>query len=61
MEGNEIMKKLINDKNRTVIIVSHEAKTIRELCDKVLWINDGELVRYGDTEDVMQAYDEYMK
>ncbi|MBQ1281647.1 MAG: ABC transporter ATP-binding protein [Oscillospiraceae bacterium] len=55
------MKKLINDKNRTVIIVSHEAKTIRELCDKVLWINDGELVRYGDTEDVMQAYDEYMK
>lgn len=54
------MKKLINDKNRTVIIVSHEAKTIRELCDKVLWINDGELVRYGETAEVLTAYDEYM-
>lgn len=54
------MKELINDANRTVIIVSHEAKTIRELCDKVLWINDGELVRYGETAEVLKAYDEYM-
>ena len=54
------MKKLINDKNRTVIIVSHEAKTIRELCDKVMWINDGELVRYGKTAEILNLYDEYM-
>lgn len=41
------MKELISDEDRTVVIVSHETKTIAELCDKVLWINDGELVQYG--------------
>lgn len=55
------MKELISDENRTVIIVSHETKTIAELCDKVLWINDGELVQYGDTKTVLAAYEEFMK
>lgn len=55
------MKELISDRERTVVIVSHDAKTIRELCDNVLWINDGELVRFGDTASVMDAYEEFMK
>ena len=55
------MKELIGDANRTVVIVSHEAKTIRELCDKVLWINDGEMVRFGETQEIMAEYDEFMK
>ena len=55
------MKDLISAADRTVVIVSHETKTIRDLCDKVLWINDGEFVRYGDTDEVLQAYEEFMK
>lgn len=55
------MKELISDTNRTVMIVSHETKTIRDLCSKVLWINDGEMVQYGDTETVLEAYDAFMK
>ena len=55
------MKELISDTNRTVMIVSHETKTIRDLCSKVLWINDGEMVKYGDTETVLEAYDAFMK
>lgn len=55
------MKQLISDKDRTVVIVSHDRKTIADLCDKVLWLNDGELVQYGDTETVLDAYDEFMK
>ena len=55
------MKKLISDTNRTVVIVSHDMKTIRDLCSKVLWINDGEMVQFGDTETVLEAYDAYMK
>lgn len=55
------MKELITDKNRTVVIVSHESKTIRELCDKVLWIDGGETVRCGDTKEVMDAYEAFMK
>ena len=55
------MKKLISDTNRTVVIVSHDMKTIRDLCSKVLWINDGEMVQFGETKTVLEAYDAYMK
>jgi len=54
------MKELISDKDRTVIIVSHDMKTIANLCTNVLWINDGELVRYGDTKTVLAEYEKFM-
>ena len=54
------MKQLINDKDRTVIIVSHSSETISTLCNKVLWINDGELVEFGETQEIMKKYNEFM-
>lgn len=54
------MKELINDENRTVIIVSHDSKTICGLCDKVLWIDSGEVKMYGDTKEVIEAYEKFM-
>ena len=54
------MKQLINDEDRTVVIVSHERRTLSELCTKILWINDGELVRYGDTAEVLAEYETFM-
>ncbi len=54
------MKELITDEQRTVLIVSHSNNTIRDLCDEVLWINDGDFVRYGETDEVLDAYTEYM-
>lgn len=54
------MRELISDKNRTVIIVSHDLKTIAKLCTKVLWINDGEFVKYGKTKEVLGEYEEFM-
>ena len=54
------MKQLINHKDRTVIIVSHSDETIQQLCNKVLWINDGEMMAFGDTEEVMPKYIEFM-
>ena len=54
------MKELINDKNRTVIIVSHSISTLKELCDQVLWLHGGEVRMLGDTEDVLRQYAAYM-
>ena len=54
------MKELINDANRTVIIVSHDSKTIRGLCNKILWIDSGEVKMYGDTNNVIDAYEKFM-
>ena len=54
------MKELISQKDRTVVIVSHDRKVIAELCHKLMWINDGELVQFGETKEVLQAYDAFM-
>ena len=54
------MKELISDKNRTVLIVSHDTKTLAKLCTKNRWINDGEFVKYGDTAEVLAEYEAFM-
>ena len=54
------MQQLISDKNRTVLIVSHDMKTMAKLCTKILWINDGEFVRFGDTREVLAEYEAFM-
>lgn len=54
------MKSLINNKDRTVIIVSHSAETLRSLCDNILWIHDGEMKMLGTTDEVLPKYNEFM-
>lgn len=54
------MKELINDQNRTVIIVSHSVETLQELCDQVLWLHDGEMKEMGDPEEVLAHYIKFM-
>lgn len=55
------MKELITDKNRTVIIVSHSLGTIRELCNRVLWLHGGEVRMLGEPEEVLTAYGRFME
>ena len=55
------MKEIIKDETKTVIMVSHSMDTIRELCDEVLWLNDGEIVEQGKPDDVIPKYEKYMK
>jgi ABC-type polysaccharide/polyol phosphate transport system ATPase subunit len=55
------MKELISDDTRTVIIVSHSLGTIKELCDEVLWLNNGEVMMKGDASEVIPKYEEFMK
>ena len=54
------MKELISAEKRTVIIVSHNMNTIKELCDEVLWINEGNMIEQGPPEVVIPKYNEYM-
>lgn len=54
------MKELISDKDRTVIIVSHNNDTIKELCNSVLWLHDGEMKMLGDPNKVLPLYEEFM-
>lgn len=55
------MKSLITNEDRTVIIVSHSADTLQELCDTILWLHDGEIKMQGEAKVVLQKYEEFMK
>ena len=54
------MQSLINSKDRTVVIVSHDIEALKSLCDRVIWMHEGRLMKIGDTEDVLMEYIEYM-
>lgn len=40
----------------TVLYVSHSLGSIRELCDKVAWLEHGNLKMFGDADEVCDAY-----
>lgn len=54
------MKELIDSEERTVVIVSHNISTLIELCDKVMWMHDGKVIKIGDPEEVLNEYQEFM-
>lgn len=56
----EKMENLINDKDRTVVIVSHSIETLDELCDRVMWLDSGVIKEIGETEMVLDKYKEFM-
>jgi lipopolysaccharide transport system ATP-binding protein len=41
---------------KTVLLVSHDLKQVRENCRRTVWIHKGRLVRDGDSEAVTAAY-----
>lgn len=51
---------LIGRDDKTGIIVSHYGSTIRNLCTRVIWLNDGVIMMDGDPDEVMDAYEEFM-
>jgi teichoic acid transport system ATP-binding protein len=47
----------IRDNAGTVFLVSHSMGSIRDTCDRVIWLNKGELVMDGPTAEVVDAYE----
>lgn len=45
---------------RTVILVSHQLTQIRRLCQRVIWLDSGALVKTGPTAELVSAYEDYM-
>ena len=42
--------------DQTVVFVSHNEASVVELCDRVLWIENAEVMQCGDTTEVLRAY-----
>jgi ABC-type polysaccharide/polyol phosphate transport system ATPase subunit len=44
----------------TILIVSHALRSVRKLCDEVLWMHKGEIAMRGEPETVIEAYKEFL-
>jgi ABC-type polysaccharide/polyol phosphate transport system ATPase subunit len=40
----------------TVLFVSHNAEDIIKMCDKVIWLDHGKLLDYGEANYIMDKY-----
>lgn len=50
------MQEVSENEGRTVLYVSHNMNTIRQLCDRCIVLNQGEIVFNGDVEEAIQIY-----
>jgi teichoic acid transport system ATP-binding protein len=50
----------IRDNAGTVFLVSHSMQSIRDTCNRVIWINKGKLMLDGKPDEVIEAYEESM-
>ena len=50
----------LKDEGKTIVFISHSLPQVRGFCQKAMWIEGGELRRYGDVEEVCDEYAEYV-
>ena len=44
------------DSGKTIVLVTHQAETLREWCDVTLWMEHGRVRMFGPTHEVADAY-----
>lgn len=59
-KSSEAMRKKIRS-NKTVILVTHNLETLRNLCDRAVWIEQGVTRKEGDVATVLQTYNGYIQ
>lgn len=50
------MQELIKDKRHTVVIVSHDMGRLRNLCNRVIWLDSGRVRVIGEPKYIIEAY-----
>ena len=55
------IKEFCRNKQKTVVIVSHNFGYLQELCQRVFWLDNGEMRMQGRPEKVIPAYLESLK
>jgi ABC-2 type transport system ATP-binding protein len=60
-KSEEKMKSIING-GATTILVSHSIGQVRSMCNKVLWLDHGNQIAFGDdVYGICDKYEEYLK
>jgi ABC-type polysaccharide/polyol phosphate transport system ATPase subunit len=59
-KSHKKMKELIMDKDRTVVMISHNLDTLASMCDRIIWLHKGEINMVGEPKEVLKKYNEFM-
>ena len=49
------------DQGKTILMVSHDMRTVKEWSDRVIWLNYGEVKAYGTPEEVIPEYEKFVR
>lgn len=60
-EKSEAKMNEIIANGKATILVSHSISQIRRLCNKILWLDHGKQIAYGDVEPICNAYELFLK
>ncbi|ANZ34073.1 teichoic acids export ABC transporter ATP-binding subunit TagH [Staphylococcus carnosus] len=47
--------------DKTIFFVSHNIGQVREFCTKIAWIEGGRLKEFGELDDVLPKYEQFLK
>ncbi|WP_055106002.1 ABC transporter ATP-binding protein [Paenibacillus ihumii] len=53
--------KSFQKEGKTILFVSHDSYSIRNVCDEAIWMMDGQIYRRGDAKAIIEEYQDYMK
>jgi len=56
-KSSKAMRDKILARDKTVVLVSHQPAVIRELCDRAIWMDQGETRESGPVDEVLALYD----
>lgn len=54
-----MIEKITSD--QSVVLVSHSQGQLRDLCDRVLWLDKGKLMMIGDSKEVLDEYQKFIE
>ena len=60
-KSQQRMQEIIASGDTTALMVSHSLQTVRAQCNKVLWLDKGKQIAFGDVDTVCNKYDRYIQ
>ncbi len=60
-EKSEAKMRDIIKSGKATILVSHSIPQVRRMCNKVLWLDHGKQIAFGDTNELCDKYEEFLK
>ncbi len=49
------------DRGKTIFFISHSLSQVSKFCNKALWIHEGSVRQYGEIDEVISSYKEFLR